>query len=139
MFLKMSCHNMLVCRLGWGELVLDLCTFLQKAVLLLLSHSNNCFMNPSAVEFILWSITLYLRSLFISISEYENEIQLYFKGSFRFQYRINIPHTVTAIKIKHTHKSLQDWGQNIFKCPLTKHILYKKIFLAVIYARASTR
>lgn len=54
-----------------GELALDLCTFLQKAVLLLLSNSNNCFMNSSAVEFILWSITLYLRSLFIVISEYE--------------------------------------------------------------------
>lgn len=81
-------------------------------------------MNSSAVEFILWSITLYLRSLFVFISEYENKIQLYFKGSFRFRFKINIPHNITAIKVKHMHKSLQDWGQNIFKYPLTKYILY---------------
>lgn len=52
---------------------------------------------------------------------------------------INIPHTITTIKVKPMHKSLQDWGQNIFKYPLIQYILYKELFLSIIYARALTR
>lgn len=52
---------------------------------------------------------------------------------------INIPHTITAIKVKRMHKSLQDWGQNIFKYPLIQYILYKELLLSIIYARALTR
>lgn len=52
---------------------------------------------------------------------------------------INIQHAITLIKVKHMHESLQDWSQNVFKYPLFQYILYKELFLSIIYARPLTR
>lgn len=49
---------------------------------------------------------------------------------------INIPHTITAIKVECMHKSF--WGQSILKHPLTLRLLDKELLLSIIYARTLT-
>lgn len=46
---------------------------------------------------------------------------------------INIPHTITAIKVKHMHKSLQDWGQNMFLTIHSSNRFYIKNYSYLLF------